>query len=129
MNQGVLGLWGAQAVVVQLVKEVEGLQSVALGLVEARVIKALAIFGPGRAGELDPVDDVGQVFAGLDLADVPLLPVRAGAGQAIGSELAIAADRETTERNRAFFGQGVRIQQDSGRAGEGGCAVDDALVL
>jgi hypothetical protein len=54
-----------------------------LRLVIAAVEKTFAVFGPGSARELHPLDFVFEIFTGIDVADLPLLPIRSGRGDAI----------------------------------------------
>ncbi len=103
----------AEAVVVELVKIVGLAQSGPFGLVVAAVVEAFVVFGPRSSGELYPLQIVGKIFAGVDVADVPLGPVGAGGGDGVGHELAIVGYFGISERDRAVGGERVGIEQDA----------------
>ncbi len=130
VDQAVGGLRRADAVVVELLVVVRLLHLLArFGLVVAAVEEALAVVGPGGARELDPLQPVGEVAAGRHLAHLPLLPVRATGGQAVGDAPAVLAHRVAGERDGAVGRQGVGIDQHARRAVQLLQGVDHALVL
>ncbi len=83
VDQFVFGLSGAEAVEIELLEIIGIAQGGAGGLVVTAVVETFAVFGPGCAGEFHPLEIVGEIFAGVDVADVPLVPVGAGSGDAI----------------------------------------------
>ena len=130
IDQLVGGLRRAQAVVVELLVEVGLLQRAPLaGLVVAAVEEALVVVGPGGLRELDPVQGVRQVAAGVDVAHPPLLPVRAPRGEAVGEQLAVLADVPAGDGDRAVLRQGIGIEDEHAARRQGVDPVEDALVL
>jgi len=130
VDEEVVRLRRAQGVVVELV-EVVGLGEL-LGLgggVVAAVEEPFAVLGPGDAGELDPLDVVGEVLGGGDVADADLLPVGAGDGEGVGEAVAVVGDVEAGEGDRAVFRKRVGVEKEGGLVGEVGGGVEDGLVL
>ncbi len=113
VDQHVGRLRRAEVMVEELVVEVQRLELGArLGLLVAAIEKALVVLGPGGAGELGPLQFVGQLPAARDFQDVPGQPVAAGLRAAVGQVLAVVAEAHFTERNRAVFRPGVGVDQD-----------------
>mmetsp|Transcript_6598 Transcript_6598/g.27333 ORF Transcript_6598/g.27333 Transcript_6598/m.27333 type:complete len:718 (+) Transcript_6598:973-3126(+) len=129
-DEDILGLRSAQAVVVELLEVVGALERLALlGGIEAGVEEALAIGRPGGAAELDPFDGVRQVLAGGEIAHPPGLPVGAGAGHAIGQQLAVTRGRDATQGHRAVLAQRVGVERHLRRVLQRGGRVEHALGL
>ena len=99
--------------IVELLEIVCVPQGCALGFVVTAVVEALIVFAPGCAGELEPLEIVGEIFAGIDVADMPLVPVGAGSGEAVGHQLAIVGDGCAGQRDGAVGGERVRIEQEA----------------
>ena len=78
-------------------------------LVVTAVEKAGAVFFPGRAGELDPVQHIRSIFAGLDVAHLPLLPIGTGAGQSVSQQFGVVAHINAAQGDGAVFGQNIWI--------------------
>jgi hypothetical protein len=114
VDEPVLRLRGAEPVVVQLLVVVGPLQVLAgLRLGEAAVVEAPAVLRPRGARELDPAQVVLAVAAGLDVADLPLLPVGAGRGQAVGEPFPVVADGGAGQGDGAVGRQRVGVEQQS----------------
>ena len=130
INEFVLGLQCAEAMIIEFVEEIGLGQPGLFGrFVVARVKKSLAIFGPGRAGKLHPPDDVRRVRGRSHVAHVNLLPVRAGGGKRVGHEIAVLRDVITFQRHRAVGGKFVRIEQQRRLGVERRHCVKHVLVL
>jgi len=84
-----------------------------LGLVEAAVVEAFAILGPGNVGEFHPLDDVSQVLAAIDIAYIPHYPVGAGSGGTVSQQLAIGRNGVVGQRDGTIGGKRVGIQKHS----------------
>ena len=79
----------------------------------AAVEEAGVVVGPRGGRELAPLDAVGQLLAGVDAADPPAAPVRAGVAQGKRDELAALRDGHGREGGRALVAQGVGVEQDA----------------
>ena len=76
VDQGIVGLWASEAVIVDFLIEVEALVSGALlRSIETAVEEPLAVAGPVGFTELDPLNLVLKNTAGFDFNDLPGLPV------------------------------------------------------
>ena len=76
INEHVVALQGSDAMVVDGGVERQPLEfSPLLRLGIAAIEEALAVVGPGNAGELDPLELVAQILAGANIEDVPGVPV------------------------------------------------------
>jgi hypothetical protein len=127
-DQLVLRLRRADLVEVDLVVLVLRGQLLALlGRVVAAVVEAAA--GPGEAGDLDPVQLVGQLLARRHLHHVAVAPVRPARGLAIGGVLRVARDVERAELRRSLGRELVGVEEDLGRPVDPLLVVDDGLVL
>ncbi len=89
VDKFIFGLRGAEPVIVELLEIIGLAHGRAGGLVVPAVEESFVVFGPGSAGELYPFKVVREIFAGVDVAHVPLVPVGAGSGNAVGHELAV----------------------------------------
>ncbi len=102
VDQHIVGLRRVEAVEIELLILVQrGVSQAIFGLLVARVVEARAVFEPGRAGEFAPLDQVGQIVAGLHLAHAPRQPVGAAGADGVGQQLAILARRPAGEGHRA----------------------------
>ncbi len=95
----------------------------------AGVVEPRAVFGPRRAGELDPLQMVGQILARIHITNVPLGPVRPCLRQTVGQARAVFAEGIARQSDRAVFGQRVRVQQHTGRSVQAFGDIQNALVL
>ena len=130
VDQRIRALWQPDVMQVKLCAVVGCLQRGAgTGLRVAHVVEAFAVGSPLSAGELGPLNQVGQVFAGCDIAHFPVLPVGTGLGNGISQILAVVADGETGERGGAVGPQRVWIQQQTLGAIAGVHGQQDILVL
>ena len=129
-NEHVVRLRGAQAVVKKLLIIVQSLKrGVFVRLIVPAVEEALAVFGPGRAGKLDPLEVIVEIRAGGDVAHLPFLPVAAGGRQPVGEQLAVVGGLPAAKRNRPIFRQLVRVEKYGGSAVQGRHGVQHVLVL
>ena len=129
-DERVLPLRRAEAVVADLVVEVERLELLArLRLGEAAVEEALLVLRPRCAGELRPADLVGQDRARRDIHHAPAGPVGSGLALREGKQVARIGERHASERDGAVLRPSVRVEQDARLAVERILDVDDRLVL
>jgi hypothetical protein len=84
---------------------------------------------PADAGELGPADQVREVLAGVDVADVDFLPVAAADGDAVGKKLAVEAVRLRLQGDGAVGAERVGVEHDRRLAAEFVQAADNVLVL
>jgi len=130
VHKHVCGLQRAPLVVVQLLEVVLRLQfALFIRGVVAAVEKARAVLRPGGAGELHPLDEVRQVVPGDHVADAPLGPVGAAAGDAVGDPLPVRAHGVAGQRHGAVRRPGVRIDEHPRRRVERIGGVEHRLVL
>ena len=129
-NQAVRGLFGPEAVIVELLAEQLSEELARRGdLREAAVEEARAVVGPGQPRELGPAHDIRQVLARQHVAHVEFGPVGAGDRDPVAEELSVVGRRELVHRDRPFARERVRVDEDPG-GGQG--TVDhagDRLVL
>ena len=112
-HERVVGRVGAQPVVADLHVVVRRVvRGVGRRLRVAAVEEAGVVVGPRGGRELAPLDAVRQLLAGVDAADPPAAPVRAGVAQGEGDELAALRDGHGREGGRALVAQGVGVEQD-----------------
>src|SRR5205814_8461864 len=79
IDQLVLRLWRSEFVEVELVKVVRLLQLLGRGRgVVAAVKKPAPVVLPRGRGKFYPLYVIGEIFARLDVAHFPFLPIRAG---------------------------------------------------
>ena len=132
-DEFVFALRRAEFVEEDFVEVVGGLESFGVGgmlrAIVAFVEEAAGVLEPGCAAELGPLDEVGEVFAGGDVADVPFDPVAAGVGDGVGGVVAVVGDADAAERYSSVGGHGVGVEQDVRLAGETFLPEDDVLVL
>ena len=100
-----------------------------VGFVVAAVKDTLVVFGPGGAGELDPLEIVSEIFSGVDIADMPLGPVGAGGRDGVGHQFAVIGDSFTGESYGSIGRERVWIKQDAGLGVEGFGDEEDILLL
>ncbi len=108
---------------------VRSLQRIGLGNVIALVEEAAAVLQPRGPAELRPLDDVRQVLAGRNVANVPLHPVAARIGNRVGGQLAVVGDADAADRNRAVGGHRIRVEQHLRLARQPLLPVQDVLIL
>ncbi len=90
VDESVFLLAGPEEMVVDLLVEVGGLELLSLlWFVVAGVVESAVVLRPGCSGELRPLEVIGEVAARLDVPDLPLLPVRSGAGDGVSQQLAV----------------------------------------
>ena len=117
VDEHVVFLGRAEAVVVEFVVEVQGLELGALlRLLVAAVEEPLVVLGPRGAGELGPAELVGELpvtrkRVPRDFQNVPDGPVAARLRTAVGHITAVVAEAHLAQRDRAVLGPRVRIQQ------------------
>ena len=100
VDEFVLGLLRAEPVVVDLLVEIGSLELVALlWFIVAGIVESLVVLRPGCTGELGPLQMIRQVLRGLHVADLPLLPVGARAGN--GPVPPLPRSRRTGRRRTA----------------------------
>ena len=131
VDEDVLGLRRAELVEVELLEVVRALQvsrpSRARGTGRSRSPMPSLVHEARR--ELDPLEMVVAILAGGHVADLPLGPVGAGRGEAVGEQLAVLAEPRPRERDGAVLGQRVGVDQQLRLAVELVGGVEDALVL
>src|ERR1700731_5227053 len=92
VKQFVVGLWRAELVEENFVAVNLRAQLVLLvRFVVATVEKTAPVFHPGCAGEFYPINLVVSIFPRLDVAHFPLLPIRAGGGEAVSQQPSVMA--------------------------------------
>ena len=112
IHQSVLFLRLAEAVEVELLIEILFLEFLAFfrcGI--TGIIKTVAFHRPRGPAELHPLDIVRQILAGSDVAHLPVFPVAAGLGQAIGHQLAILGDVITGQGDGTVLRESIGVQQ------------------
>ena len=110
VNQFVLRLRCAERVEKQFVIVNRRTQFLIRFVVTA-VEETAAIFFPRRARELDPVEDILSIFARLDVAYFPLLPIGPGGGESVSEKFRIVGHIQSAQRDRAVLGQCVWIEK------------------
>jgi hypothetical protein len=129
VNEVVGRLRRPQAVEPQLLHAERGEGRVGRGRrVVAAVVEAV-VADPAGVGELAPLDLVGEVAVGRDVAHVPGLPVGARRLRRVGHVAAVPAERLAGQRDGAVGGQGVRIEEDARRPVLAVADEQHALVL
>ena len=102
IDEYVFLLWRTELVEIEFVIVVLALQLRSFfGRVITTVEEAAVVERPGRSGELAPLDSIGEILSGFDIADVPRFPVRAAFGKCIGQETAVIAEAHATDRYRS----------------------------
>ena len=129
VDEHVLRLIRAQAVVIEALKPVHLGERLVDRLRVPAVEEAGAIVGPRRARELDPLEVIGPVAPLRDIAHAELLPIGAARRRAVGQEPPVVRDRQGRERHRTVFGQEVRVEQRLRVRRERRLFVQDGLVL
>ena len=86
-----------------------------LRLGKSAVEEALAVGRPLGRRELDPLQVVVQVLARGDVPDLPLVPVRAGRGDAVGQQLAVLADLGAGQGDRAVLRERIGVEKRPAR--------------
>jgi len=70
----------------------------------AIVKKARVVVRPGDFGEAAVFEDVGEIFAGIDVADVDFFLIGAAGGKAVGEEFAVGGELSAGEGDGAVGG-------------------------
>jgi len=70
-----------------------------------------AIFIPLNPGELNPVDMVGEHFAGFDIHNKDFIPVGATAGDTIGQIFTIFRHAQSCQGNGTIVREGIGVEQ------------------
>ena len=130
IDQAVVRLRLAQAVQVDFRIGVGAAQGLAgFGFGKAEIVEGVLAGRPGHGEELDPADGVGEVAPGFDVADVPLGPVGAGVGEAVGEQFTVAGGYHSGERGGAIGAQRVGIEKHAPGVFEPVGGVEHILVL
>lgn len=130
VNQWVLGLGSAKTMEIQFLEIVHSFELLPrFGLVVATIEKAFAVFSPGRAGKLHPLNLVTQILRLAYVSHFPFLPVRACGGDTIGDQISIITDGHAAQGGGAVSRELVGIEQQPGRGPERVERVKHALVL
>ncbi len=130
VDQHIVGLGRADAVVVDFLIQVDALELVAFaGFVKPAVEEASTVVGPRDAAELDPLELVVELASRVDVHHSPGLPVRTRLGHSIGHVPTVVAEGGTGQCDGSVLGPGVGVDQDPGLAVEGVEAVKYRLVL
>ncbi len=79
----------------------------------AAVVKTGPIARPRDTTEFDLLETVIGVLSGLDIANVPVPPIRAAVRDPVGDEIAIGTHLEEGKRGGSILGKGVGINEDS----------------
>ena len=95
----------------------------------AAVIKPGAIFRPGQARELEPVQFVPEHLAGVDFHNARFAPVGPTILDHVSNVLAVRARRIRRQRHGAIVGPGVRVDEHSGLGSQAVLHVNNALIL
>lgn len=112
-DQAVLGLIGPHLMKVDLLVIVGPFEVLAgLGLGEPSVEEALAVGNPLGAGELDPLQMVGVILPGRDVAHLPLVPVGAGRGETVGQQPSVVAHGSPGQGHGAIDREGVGVEEN-----------------
>src|SRR5919201_1985066 len=75
------------------------------------VEESAAIFFPRRVRELDPIQQILSILARPYVAHLPLLPIRAGGGEAIGHQPGVLGYVKSAQRDRAVLRQQIWVKQ------------------
>ena len=129
VHEHVLRLICAEAMIVEPLEAVHVGERLVGGLRVAAIEKARPILRPRRPGKLDPLEMIGQVARGDDVAHAKLLPVRPARCRAIREQPTVVGDRQRRERHRPVFGEDVRIEQRLGGRLERRLLVQNRLIL
>ncbi len=128
-HEDVRRLLGPGAVVVDLLEIGGGGRPIRGRLGEPRVEEPAAVLPPRSVGELRPLDAIGEILRGPDVAHVELAPVGASARQPVREELAVPAHGRERGRDGSVRGELVRIEQDARRCAWPVHHVEDRLIL
>ena len=116
VDELVLVLRPAQAVVVDLAEVVLVTGRHRARLREARVVEALVARGPGDPGELRPLHAIVQVPRRPHVANEDLLAIAPAPRDRVGEEAAVPRGRGQGEGYRSVGGQGVGVEEDAFRS-------------
>src|SRR5213078_4297358 len=99
--QFVFGLRSAEPMVIEFLEKQSAFEFILLlWFVEPAVEESPAILRPGRVGETRPLDEVGKIQSGANVAHTPLAPVRTGGGQRVSHQFAIVRNRVARQGHR-----------------------------
>src|SRR6266851_3366343 len=70
-----------------------------------------------------------SIFAGLDLAHFPLLPIGAGGSETVSHQFGVVGHIHTAQRDRPIFGERIWIEQLACFFGKIGRGINHVLIL
>src|SRR5262249_24112881 len=130
INLSVIRGRSAERMIVNGIAEIANAEFFArFGCGKAAVVNAAVVRRKDRGVVLGPSHDVGEVAAGLDLAEVPVGPVRSSGRKSDGEYSAIVAEMVTDHSDSAVGGKKVGIESDFARAVQAVRGVEHALWL
>ena len=129
VHQDVLGLVGAEPVIIEPLESVHVGECLVPGLGIAAVEESRAVLGPRGARKLDPLQVIRQVAPARHVAHAELLPVRPARRGPVGEAPPVFGHRQRRDGHGAVFGEQVGIEQRLGAGREGSLLVQHRLVL
>ncbi len=112
VHQFVLGLRRADAVEPDLHVLVERLELLRFRRRRiTAVVEARAVSGPGEGRELEPLEPIAELLAGLDVQHLADPPVRAAVLHEVGDVRSVGTGKIGSQRDSAVLGPRIRIDQ------------------
>src|SRR5438309_294040 len=74
-------------------------------------------------------EKIWSIFARLDLAHFPLLPIGAGGSETVSHQFSVVGHIHTAQRDRPIFGERVWIEQLARLLGKIGRGINNVLIL
>src|SRR5437868_13805755 len=93
------------------------------------VEKSAAIFFPRRIRELDPIQQILSILAGLDIAHFPLLPIGPAGSETISHQPGVLSHIKSAQRDRPILRQQIWVEQFARRLGKIGRGIEHILIL